>query len=220
MKTATAEELVESILLLDLAETWPSRWHYELRQLGFHIENAQRTHEGAFWTGPPTRLAIMTLDAGSRTEATLTELARLHPRPRVVALLGEYSAARVFELARTADLVLPMPLDTEILARAFRWLTEPNDDELSDFANRYRLSPNEKRVLECALLGMNNDEAASALKCQRSTVATYWNRIFRKTGVSGQRDVVVLLLHTIRENNILLRTPNPIPRSFARNAPR
>ena len=67
-------------------------------------------------------------------------------------------------------------------------------DHVNRFATRYRLSPKEASLVRHALEGLNNDEAADALGCSRPTVSTYWNRIFRKTGVSGQRDLVILVM--------------------------
>lgn len=112
---------------------------------------------------------------------------------KVLCLASEYDSARVVELSRVSDLVLPLPISGETLLRAIRQLLDRHDD-VSRFATRYRLSPKEASLVRHALEGMNNDEAACALGCSRPTVSTYWNRIFRKTGVSGQRDLVILVM--------------------------
>jgi DNA-binding NarL/FixJ family response regulator len=112
---------------------------------------------------------------------------------KVLCLSSEYDAARVVELSRVSDLVLPLPISGETLLRAIRQLLDRHDD-VNRFATRYRLSPKEASLVRHALEGLNNDEAADALGCTRPTVSTYWNRIFRKTGVSGQRDLVILVM--------------------------
>ncbi len=116
---------------------------------------------------------------------------------KVLCLASEYDAARVVELSRVSDLVLPLPISGETLLRAIRQLLDRHDD-VHRFAARYRLSPKEALLVRHALEGLNNDEAADALGCTRPTVSTYWNRIFRKTGVSGQRDLVILVMRGAR----------------------
>jgi DNA-binding CsgD family transcriptional regulator len=71
-------------------------------------------------------------------------------------------------------------------------------DDVGRFARFFKLSPRETTLLRHALAGMNNDEAAAALGCSRGTVSTFWNRVFRKTNVSGQRDVIILFLNMAR----------------------
>jgi DNA-binding CsgD family transcriptional regulator len=83
----------------------------------------------------------------------------------------------------------------DLVELAVRQVLEQKDD-LTHFAERYRLSPRETALLRYALEGMNNDQAAGALGCSRPTISTSWNRIFRKTGVSGQRDLVILFMHS------------------------
>ena len=116
---------------------------------------------------------------------------------KVLCLCSEYDAERVVELSRVSDLVLPLPVCGETLLRAIRQLLDRHD-EVKRFASRYRLSPKEASLVRHALEGLNNDEAADALGCTRPTVSTYWNRIFRKTGVSGQRDLVILVMRGAR----------------------
>jgi DNA-binding CsgD family transcriptional regulator len=62
------------------------------------------------------------------------------------------------------------------------------------FAVANRLSRREAQLLELAVAGLNNKEAAAALGCQRPTVSTYWNRIFSKTGVRTQRDIMASII--------------------------
>ena len=65
---------------------------------------------------------------------------------------------------------------------------------IETFAFQYGLSPKETMLLELAVAGKNNDEAAEVLGCSRPTVGTYWHRIFNKRGLRSQRDVIASIL--------------------------
>jgi DNA-binding CsgD family transcriptional regulator len=110
----------------------------------------------------------------------------------VIVVASVFSARVVLDLSSDADLVLPAPLEPETLLRAIELVTE-RKDEVAAFSREHKLSPRETALLRLALSGLNNDEASQVLGCSRATVSSFWNRIFRKTGVSGQRDVVILL---------------------------
>lgn len=115
------------------------------------------------------------------------------PRPKVLLVARDFTAETVLQLSTLGDLSLPYPLESATLLNALEQLSSA-DDHVQNFARAYRLSPREVALLQLAVLGRNNDQAAAELGCSRATVATYWNRVFRKTGVSGQRDVIILLL--------------------------
>lgn len=117
------------------------------------------------------------------------------PRPKVLFVARDFTAESVLRLSTLGDLSLPYPLEGRTLLDAVSQLFA-SQDHVQSFARAYRLSPREVALLKLAVLGRNNDEAAAELGCSRATVATYWNRMFRKTGVSGQRDLIVLLLRT------------------------
>lgn len=132
-------------------------------------------------------------------------------RPAVLFVIADFSAPNVVNLARVGDMVLPAPLGPETLLQAVDLLqtrsrqsaapppASGRRDRVVEFARNYRLSPRETDLLRCAVGGMNNDEAASALGCSRGTVSTFWHRIFKKTRVSGQRDVIILLMRATQE---------------------
>ena len=99
-------------------------------------------------------------------------------------------------LSAEAALVLPLPIAPSVLLQALERLLHPQEDSVGNFARRHRLSPREVTLLRSALEGKNNDEVAAELGCSRTTISTYWSRIFRKTGVSGQRDLIIAVLRT------------------------
>lgn len=116
---------------------------------------------------------------------------------RVLLVAQKCSAEHAFYLRRREGLFLPAPIELFQLIDALTWMNQPTFDSLTAFVRKYRLSPQETQLVRCAHERMTTEEAASVLGCRRATVSTYWNRIFRKTGVSSQRDVMVLLLHSI-----------------------
>jgi DNA-binding CsgD family transcriptional regulator len=140
-------------------------------------------------------LAILSGDVLSQYVNTTDTWLFHAPRPMIIWVASELSALTVIELYKQGDWVLPSPLEPLALSRALQVLSEPTDG-LAEFARCYRLSPRETALLRHALAGLNNDEAAEALGCSRPTISSFWNRIFRKTQATGQRDVIIRLLQT------------------------
>jgi DNA-binding CsgD family transcriptional regulator len=118
-------------------------------------------------------------------------------RPKIIWVTRDFSSFTVLTLSEDGDLVLPHPLVDGTLLRAVE-MRSRSTDEVSSFASLYRLSLRETAVLRHALAGLNNDEVADALGCSPRTVSSFWNRIFRKTNVSGQRDVIIRFLQSSR----------------------
>ena len=58
------------------------------------------------------------------------------------------------------------------------------------YAEANALSGQERRLLELAVSGAHNKVIADELGLSLGTVATYWRRIFAKTGKSPQRGVL------------------------------
>ncbi|MBX2812245.1 MAG: LuxR C-terminal-related transcriptional regulator [Myxococcales bacterium] len=124
----------------------------------------------------------------------IRDLARFH---RFLLVSRTCSAETAIRIARSRGLFLPASAHCHELAEAIMWLTQPKLDALSSFVRKYRLSPQETHLIRCAYDRLTTEQAAKALGCRRATISTYWNRIFRKTGVCSQRDAMVLLLHSV-----------------------
>ena len=71
------------------------------------------------------------------------------------------------------------------------------DELVRKYAAEHSLSPQETRVLAAAVSGTANKVAAGELSCNRSTISTYWKRIFSKTGCRSQREVLGHLIRTM-----------------------
>lgn len=84
--------------------------------------------------------------------------------------------------------------DLSALRDRFRQQEDPVCQVVVHYATEFRLSPQEERLLRCAVAGLSDKCAASELGCSRNTVGTYWQRIFTKTGVRPQRQVLAQLL--------------------------
>jgi DNA-binding NarL/FixJ family response regulator len=68
-------------------------------------------------------------------------------------------------------------------SESWRWIVE-------GYADANALSGQERRLLELAVSGAHNKRIADELGLSLGTVATYWRRIFAKTGKSPQRNVL------------------------------
>jgi DNA-binding NarL/FixJ family response regulator len=169
-------------------------WTAFLQQAGFEVAIG---HIDALSLRPANAdLLLMEAEVLERGGRELVETAVADDdRPRVLIVTATFTAERVLCLARHGDLTLPLPLDTSVLLAAVEHLLQ-RQDYVTQFARSYKLSPRESALLRLATAGRNNDEAAAQLGCTRATVATYWNRMFRKTGVSGQRDLMILLMRS------------------------
>ncbi|HET9956325.1 MAG TPA: helix-turn-helix transcriptional regulator [Polyangiaceae bacterium] len=210
--SAISQRIVSArILVTGETRALVEAWYAELEAVGAPCVAAHGVAEARrVLSSERIRLAIV--EAGA-------EPGRFDPwpenqrRPRVLFLMTAFDADVAVGLARAGDLVLPAALGMGTLPKAVRMLCSP-DDEVVDFSRKYRLSPRETELLRLALLGKNNDEAAAELNCGRGTVSTFWNRIFKKTKVSGQRDVIVLLLRS-SQGDTLLEEPLSLSRSSA-----
>jgi DNA-binding CsgD family transcriptional regulator len=73
--------------------------------------------------------------------------------------------------------------------------TAPLPGEL--FVRRYGVTPAECRVLMLLTQGMSPHDTADALGCSESTVRTHMQRLFTKTGTSGQPDLMRLAMSAL-----------------------
>jgi DNA-binding NarL/FixJ family response regulator len=184
--------LVKRILILEGTPGVGSHsWRGALSQAGYHVTMGA-LNAGAELNACDLLIADAALARGEASELR-AKLQAAEPRPKVLFVVRDFTAETVLQLSSVGDLSLPYPLESSTLLNALRQLSAAHD-HVQDFARTYRLSPREVALLRLAVLGRNNDQAAAELGCSRATVGTYWNRVFRKTGVSGQRDVIILLL--------------------------
>jgi DNA-binding NarL/FixJ family response regulator len=187
------EAAMESVVLIGsrMAEGWSPA----LRRAGLDVVESETGGDLQRVAAPQRiKLVVVRVPEEGRLDSTyLDDLRARGHRPLVLLVTTDFSANNVVKLAEVGDMVLPAPLTPDVLLNAIGLLIGRRDD-VARFASKHRLSPRETDLLRHAVLGLNNDEAAFALGCSRGTVSTFWHRIFKKTGVSGQRDVIILLL--------------------------
>jgi len=115
---------------------------------------------------------------------------------------GEPAVAHVLPLARGNLRTRLMPQATAAI-----FVTRAEQASASDIdavTATFGLTPAETRVVRQLLLGMTLVEAAAALGIAESTAKTHLSRIFSKTGVARQADLVALvhrLLPPVRRHN-------------------
>jgi DNA-binding CsgD family transcriptional regulator len=129
---------------------------------------------------------------------------------------GELAADGLMECVGPSPIVVLVgaPPKSFVLPAGCVWLPEPPADEtawerlfasvlkieaarqtksvaaVDSFCVKYSLSAQEGRLLQVSIEGLTNDEASAVLRCGRPTISTYWNRIFKKVGLSGQREIL------------------------------
>ena len=65
------------------------------------------------------------------------------------------------------------------------------------YAAKHRLSSREEQLLTLAVVGRTVQQAADELHLSPNTVATYWQRIYQKTGHRPQSEVLAHLLRCV-----------------------
>lgn len=199
MTSSGFEFSAHSVLTFDQDSDQTADWSRELIESGFEVTIAANPGEVCLLLAE-NEFSIAILDEKVRDcgdERFINWSFFRHARPKFVWVTREFSAMSVLNSCERGDVVLPSPLVPGAPLRAVRLLAS-RSGETADFSTRYRLSPREAALLRLALAGLNNDEAAAELDCSRATIASFWNRIFKKTGARGQRDVIILLHQTSR----------------------
>lgn len=94
-------------------------------------------------------------------------------------------------------LVASGPPIQEPLLRAVDRRRELICECVDSYSDVHKLSRQEGRVLLAAVHGVADKKVADELGISRSTISTYWKRIFSKTSCRSQRDVLAHLLRTL-----------------------
>jgi DNA-binding NarL/FixJ family response regulator len=76
---------------------------------------------------------------------------------------------------------------------------------IATYSRCHRLSAQEQRLLLATVRGSSEKEVAYSLGCRRSTMSTYWQRIFQKTGFHSQIEVISAVLRwTIEAGRVVI----------------
>jgi DNA-binding CsgD family transcriptional regulator len=195
MLSATLDLLVVGIVLVD-AE---ARIVHANRAGARHLDEAQavrRSDDRLSARDPAAGTALRdAVERATQPRAAL-ELAKTGLAVPITGADGRDLAAWVLPL----DSGLRNELAAPFSARAAVFLKEIGDTaplpgEL--FVRRYGITPAECRVLMLLTQGMSPYDTADALGCSEPTVRTHMQRLFAKTGTSGQPDLMRLAMSAL-----------------------
>jgi DNA-binding NarL/FixJ family response regulator len=193
-------EAMRRVLAVEDTDVIAEQWGRHVAKQGMEFLRAATLADAreriASWPEKPCDYVLLDLKLPDGDGADLLPvLNSLNPRPAVAVITGFLDSNRSVDLYGQCTLVVPKPADPRILRSIIEILeaSRQSRPRVDDFAKKYRLSEREREVLFAALRGLNNQETAEELKCDRGTVSTYWNRIFAKTGWRSQRDVIAHL---------------------------
>lgn len=148
----------------------------------------------AYWSARPADLVVVEVDLRDGDGRTLLEhLARLSPRP-AICVVGNRLGTDDF--VRRGVFAHPKPVAD------WRMLVDSLHERhaygvavtVAEFAHIHGLSNRERMLLELVADGVPAKEVSSHLKVKPSTIATMWQRIFRRTGMRSQSEVLAAVL--------------------------
>ena len=195
MLSATLDLMVVGIVLVDSE----ARIVHANRAGARHLDEAQavRRSDDRLSARDPVAAAALRDAVTRATQAGATlELAKTGIAVPITGADGRNVAAWVLPL----DSGLRNELAASFSARAAVFLREigntaPLPGEL--FVRRYGITPAERRVLILLTQGMSPRDTADALGCSEPTVRTHMQRLFTKTGTSGQPDLMRLAMSAL-----------------------
>lgn len=133
----------------------------------------------------------------------LPALLALKPQPTIAVVSGYLDAETTLDLMPDCSVILPKPATRNDVLRLLEMAR--NETKLSgetlveEFATRHALSPQQARLLECAITRRTAEEAAEIVGVAVGTVHSYWHRIAEKLGCRTRRDAVAMFLEFVLE---------------------
>ena len=136
-------------------------------------------------------LLDLTLPDGDGADL-LPELEALRPQPAVAVVSGNLDGRRAIDLWGKCTIGIPKPIGAfDLLQIVDRLVREPPLTEAWEaFCARHQLTPCERRVLRTSVAGLSAEELSKTLQLSRSTVASTWTRILRKTGCRSRAEAI------------------------------
>lgn len=114
----------------------------------------------------------------------------------VLWIAQDYTPELAVNFALRGQVLLPINTAIHVLTRSLSLIiSRRNGAEY--LATNFHLSPQETRLLRCMMRGLSTEESAEALGCKPLTIPSYWNRIFRKSGVRTQRELLLLYIQAL-----------------------
>jgi len=121
-------------------------------------------------------------------ENVLHHVERMRSRPNVIVVAASQNmdGYRFVSLRGRCE-YLPKPVIVEPLLALLRRRVHPG---IEHYVEAFAFSPQEHAVVRYAVAGLDDEAICKTTECSRSTVKTYWSRIYGKLGVKGRDHVL------------------------------
>jgi DNA-binding NarL/FixJ family response regulator len=120
----------------------------------------------------------------------LPMLAECIPAPIVIVMSGMLTSERAVDVAGLCDATVPKPCSPRLIAQAIANAARPASNAVAAYARAHGVSDKEAEVLMLAASGASTRDNAERLSVKPSSIHTYWRRIFWKTGIRSQSQVL------------------------------
>jgi DNA-binding response OmpR family regulator len=122
---------------------------------------------------------------------TIIKEAKAHTSSALVAVVSkQLDASSSLSLAEHGAIYFPKPFHGPHLAKLLAMLERRRAGALLNYAMNRALSPRERDALRYSIERCSLRVAATRMGVSQNTLKKYWARIFEKTGLRSQRDVV------------------------------
>ena len=197
------------VLVVDDEAPLRRAWHRVLLRAGHEVAEAGSCAEAEALLAHE-RVDVILLDLimpGGSGHGLLPVIAELDPRPRVAIISGYADAKQCFELQTQGMLVLPKPIEGALLKRLVEQLSRRDDPLVDTYATAMALSSRERQILVLTYRKQSTKQIAEKLRCKEGTLASYWQRIFRKTGCRSKQEVLASIVQHAEKQLV----PAPLP---------
>ncbi|MCC6526821.1 MAG: response regulator [Polyangiaceae bacterium] len=213
------------VLLVEDHEPTAHGWRRHLERAGHEVAWAATLKRArAHLAARTPDVVVLDLRLPDGDGATLAS--EIHRRgAAMVVASGAYDARRALELCDLCTVALPKPVAGRELCRAVELAHLQRaalSATLARFASAHALSPAETEAVLALAAGLDGAEQCERLGCGRGSLATYWHRILKKSGLRSQSAVLAALLREMRpvaEPRAAAPPTAPTPAPRARRPP-
>jgi FixJ family two-component response regulator len=198
---STPQRQNQSVLIIDDNDFLTPTWAKHLRGVG-HTVAVVPTLQAAReilknWDRQPFSCVLLDLKLPDGDgEELLPVLEALSPLPQVAVVTAHLDYDRALDLFGRCALAIPKPESRESIVRVVAMLAELRASKrrhelaVASFAERHNLSEREAAVVNVLVANAQQPSTSDAMGLSRTTIKTYLARIYTKTGLRSQDDVV------------------------------
>jgi len=176
------------------------RWARDLRARGHLPREAHSLAEARalMSKSPPIPFDVVLLDLklddGDGADL-LPEFDQFEPPPAIVIVSNYYDDLRAQHLAGRCDAVLPKPTTAEVVCTVVEAMHSCAEvDAVGLFCRHFHISGRCEDIVRGVAGGRTNAQMATELGCSRGTISSYWKRVFDRTQLRSQPEVVAAVL--------------------------